>query len=99
MKINWKVRFKNKVWLLTFVGAIVAFVYTMFNMLGIAPKVDQEVVMNLVGTLLTFLALIGVVVDPTTKGTNDSDLAMTYERYDVTELDSMGHGMDESEVQ
>ena len=39
MKINWKVRFKNKVWLLTFIGAIVAFAYQVCTLLGVVPKV------------------------------------------------------------
>ena len=78
MKINWKVRFKNKVWLLTFVGAIVAFAYQVCAMLGIVPKVAEDQVMDLVKILLTILVGLGVIVDPTTAGTADSDRALTY---------------------
>jgi phi LC3 family holin len=34
--------------------------------------------MEIVGQVLTFLGLFGVVVDPTTAGMNDSVRAMTY---------------------
>ena len=35
--------------------------------------------MQLLNQLLTFLGLIGVIVDPTTAGLEDSDRAMGYE--------------------
>lgn len=78
MKINWRIRFKNKVWLLTFVGAIVAFAYQVCAMLGIVPKVAEDQVMGFVKILLTLLVGFGVIVDPTTVGTADSDRALTY---------------------
>lgn len=78
MKINWRIRFKNKVWLLTFVGAIVAFAYQVCAMLGIVPKVAEDQVMDLVKILLTILVGLGVIVDPTTAGTADSERALTY---------------------
>lgn len=78
MKINWRIRFKNKVWLLTFVGAIVAFAYQVCAMFGIVPKVAEDQIMNLVKILLTLLVGLGVIVDPTTAGTADSERALTY---------------------
>jgi phi LC3 family holin len=35
--------------------------------------------MNIVGQVLTFLGLIGVIVDPTTAGVEDSNRAMQYQ--------------------
>ena len=35
--------------------------------------------MQIVGNLLEFLGLIGVIVDPTTAGISDSNRAMSYE--------------------
>ena len=78
MKINWKIRFKNKVCLLTFIGTIIAFVYQIGSMFGLAPKIAQDQIMNLVKILLTLLVGVGVIVDPTTKGAADSERAMTY---------------------
>lgn len=78
MKINWKIRFKNKVWLLTFIGTIIAFAYQVCAMLGVVPKVAEDQVMDLVKILLTLLVGLGVIVDPTTAGTADSERALTY---------------------
>lgn len=79
MRINWKVRFKNTVWLGTFLSLIVGFVYNILAMFEIFPKITQNSVMQIVSEVLTFLGLIGVLVDPTTEGLSDSKRAMSYE--------------------
>jgi phi LC3 family holin len=79
MKINWKVRFKNKTWLTMFISLIVGFVFNMLKLFDIAPAFNENLVMNIVGQVLTFLGLIGVIVDPTTAGVEDSDRAMQYQ--------------------
>ena len=78
MKINWKVRFKNKVWLSTFIGLVVGFIFNILKLFDVVPVVTENIIMNIVGQVLTFLGLIGVVVDPTTPGYEDSDRAMAY---------------------
>jgi phi LC3 family holin len=78
MKINWKVRFKNKAWLTTFISLIVGFVYNILACFDVFPAVTQNAVMQIIGQVLTFLGLIGVLVDPTTPGFEDSDRAMSY---------------------
>ena len=78
MKLNWKVRFKNKVWLGSFLSQIVGFVYSMLALFDVFPEVTQNLVLQLVNQVLTFLGLIGVIVDPTTAGISDSDRAMSY---------------------
>ena len=80
MKINWKVRIKNKVWLMSFIALIVSFVYTLCDMLGIIPEFSQEYVLNIVNQVLTLLGLFGVIVDPTTEGASDSKRAMGYDK-------------------
>ena len=79
MKLNWKVRFKNKVWLGSFFSLIIGFVYSMLALFDVFPAVTQSLVVQLLNQLLTFLGLIGVVVDPTTAGIGDSERAMGYE--------------------
>lgn len=78
MKINWKVRLRNKVWLTTMAAAVCAFVFDMLAMLEIAPAVTEDAVMQAVTASLTLLGMLGVVIDPTTEGAGDSDRAMTY---------------------
>ena len=78
MKLNWKVRFKNKTWLTMFISLIVGFIFNMLKLFDIVPTFTENLVMNIVGQVLTFLGLIGVIVDPTTVGLEDSARAMTY---------------------
>ena len=79
MKINWKVRFKNKTWLAMFISLIIGFVFNILRMFEVYPPVTENQILNIVNHVLTFLGLIGVLVDPTTAGLGDSDRAMTYD--------------------
>ena len=78
MKINWEVRFKNKVWLGSFISLIVGFVYSFLAMFDVYPQVTQNTVLQFVNQLLLLLGMIGVIQDPTTAGINDSNRAMEY---------------------
>ena len=80
MKVNWRVRFKNKIWLGSFLSLIVGFVYSMLALFDVYPEVTQNHIVQLVNQVLTVLGLIGViVVDPTMAGLRDSEQAMGYE--------------------
>ena len=80
MKINWKVRFKNKTFLVTFITVIVSVVYQVLAALEIVPKISQDTVMNCLLAIVTILTGLGVVTDPTTKGISDSERALGYEK-------------------
>lgn len=77
-KINWGVRFKNKVWLASFISLIVSFVFSLLAAFDVYPRVTQSLVMQIADQVLAFLGLIGVIVDPTTAGISDSNRAMSY---------------------
>ena len=77
-KINWKVRFRNPIWLTSFFGLLIGFIFNMLALFDIYPKFSQAQVTEIVSQVLTFLGLIGVLVDPTTVGISDSERAMTY---------------------
>ena len=79
MTINWKVRFKNKAFVVSFATIAIGFVYQVLGLFGITPPISDSVVINLITTFVNVLAMVGVVVDPTTEGISDSDRAMTYE--------------------
>ena len=79
MQMNWKVRFKNKTWLTMFISLIVGFVFNILKCFDIVPVVTENAIMNIVTQVLTFLGLIGVLVDPTTAGIGDSNRAMNYD--------------------
>ena len=79
MKINWKVRFKQKVFLTSFISLIVSFVYSMLALFDVFPAVTKNSVLEVVNQILTILGLLGIIVDPTTAGISDSERAMSYE--------------------
>lgn len=79
MKLNWKVRIKNKTWLFMFLSLIIGFVFNLLKLFDIYPPFTENQVLNILNQLLTFLGLIGVLVDPTTAGLEDSNRAMEYE--------------------
>lgn len=78
MNINWKVRFRNKVWLAGFIAAVVSFAFVIMGMFDIVPSVSEDALMQGVQAVLTILTGLGVLVDPTTKGVGDSDRALEY---------------------
>ena len=78
MTINWKVRFRNKVFLASMAALVISFVYDALALLGIVPGVDENTVMALVDTVLKVLAAVGILADPTTAGISDSEQAMSY---------------------
>ena len=78
MRNNWKVRFKNKTWLIAFLAAIVAFVYQLLGMVGIVPAVSQDMVTQFIAAAINILVAIGVVIDPTTANISDSKEALNY---------------------
>ena len=80
MKINWTVRLKNKVFLASALALVVSFVYDWLALLGYAPALTESVVMSVIDGILTALVAIGVIVDPTTAGTSDSERAMMYDK-------------------
>lgn len=79
MKINWKVRLRNKAWLASVLALIVSFVYDLLAMLEVVPAIGEDWLMSVIQTVLTLLNALGVVIDPTTPGASDSERAMLYD--------------------
>ena len=80
MKINWKLRFQNKVTLISIIIAMVALVYQTLGIFHVAVPISQDVVIQWVGEVINLLVLLGIVVDSTTKGISDSEQAMSYDQ-------------------
>ena len=54
-------------------------VFNILRAFDVVPVVTESLVMNIAGQVLTFLGLIGVIVDPTTAGVGDLERALGYE--------------------
>lgn len=81
MNINWKVRLKNKRFVLTLIPALALLVQAFMTIFGITIDLSEIVknVVAFVNALFIVLAIIGIVNDPTTDGFKDSNKAMTYD--------------------
>lgn len=79
MKINWKVRFKQKPFIIAFVSAVLLAADAIAGLFGVAIPADfAPDLMNALETVLYVLVFVGVIVDPTTDGVEDSTQAQKY---------------------
>lgn len=92
--INLKLRLQNKATLAALAAALVAFIYQVLGILGVVPPVAQSDVINMVGVILTILASLGIITDPTTRGIGDSTRALEYD----APIASSGKAPDEGEL-
>lgn len=75
--INWSTRAKSKTFWVAIVSAIAVFANQVTGAFGVDYSTQIEQGVNIVGSILTFLAMIGVVVDNNTKGVKDSEIVQT----------------------
>lgn len=79
MKINWKVRLRQKHFLVGMFSAILLFAQTVAELLGYPlSEALGDKITNIFNTVLGVLTLMGVTIDPTTKTLSDSDNALDY---------------------
>lgn len=80
--INWKVRIKNKTFWLTLIPALIIFIEVVASSFGFSIQIENfnQNIVTVVNALFTLLAILGIVVDPTTKGVSDSTQALSYEK-------------------
>jgi len=78
--INWTVRFKNKTFWLALIPAALLLIQAVAKVFGFELNFGElgNNLTAVVNTVFTLLAVLGVVVDHTTKGISDSEQAMTY---------------------
>ena len=77
--INLKLRFQNKVTLVAILSATASLIYMILGIFNVVPPISEEQVINVGMAIINLLVLLGVVVDPTTKGVKDSARAMGYD--------------------
>ena len=82
MKINWKVRIRNKAFWLALIPAVLLLVQVCAAPFGYEWDfgVLNAQLAAIVNALFAVLAILGIVADPTTKGTGDSEQALSYEK-------------------
>jgi phi LC3 family holin len=80
MKINWKVRIKNKNFWIALVPAVLLLVQVVASVFGVTLDLGDlgNKLLAVVNAAFAVLAILGIVTDPTTKGISDSEQALTY---------------------
>ncbi|MCY7542536.1 phage holin [Bacillus safensis] len=79
MKINWKVRLKKKTFWVAILSATLLFVQMIAEAFGYDLTGFGDDLTVKFNALLTFLSIVGIIDDPTTKGVSDSDQALEYD--------------------
>lgn len=85
--INWKVRVKSKAFWVAIIPAILLLVQVVAAVFGYVLDLGElgNRLLAVVNAVFAVLAILGVVVDPTTEGVSDSARALTYTRPGVDE--------------
>ena len=80
MKVNWKVRIKNKAFWLAVIPAIALVAQAVAAVFGYTIDLTTMVgkLQAVVNAVFALLVILGIVVDPTTEGISDSNRAMSY---------------------
>lgn len=78
--INWEVRIRNKQFWVSVIPALALVAQAVAALFGFTIDLTTIVgkVLAVVDSVFALLAILGVVVDPTTAGIGDSDRAMGY---------------------
>lgn len=79
--INWTVRIKNKNFWLALIPAVLLLIQTVAAVCGYTLDLGElgNRLIAVVNAVFGVLVILGVVVDPTTKGLSDSQRAMRYD--------------------
>ncbi len=82
MKINWKVRLRNPVFLLTVIPVAISLVYTTIQLVASIRQgtFSDGAVNTIAACAVQLLSLFGIANDPTTVGICDSQRAQCYEK-------------------
>ena len=82
MTINWIVRIKNKAFWIAIIPAVALVVQAVAALFGFQIDLTQTVgkLLAVVDAVFAVLVILGIVVDPTTAGIDDSKRAMGYEK-------------------
>lgn len=79
-KINWKVRLQHKGFWVSLVALLLVLANQIASIFGVDISIYNAQVTDITESVLGVLILLGLVIDPTTKGIGDSVDALTYEK-------------------
>ena len=80
MKINWKVRMQHKTFWVSLISLLIVLANQIAGIFNVDITIYNAQVTAITETVLGILALLGIIIDPTTSGASDSYQAMRYNK-------------------
>lgn len=80
MKINWKVRLQHKTFWVALIALLIVLANQIAGIFSVDITVYNDQVTAITETVLSILALLGIIIDPTTAGASDSYQSMRYNK-------------------
>ena len=79
-KINWKVRFMSPAFWMALIPAVLLLIQAILALFGVTWDVEplNSQLIGIVDAVFVVLMVLGIVIDPTTKGLSDSNRALGY---------------------
>ncbi|UGO52511.1 putative holin [Enterococcus phage vB_EfaS_Paulomi] len=75
LKMDWKTRIKNKAFWIALIPAVIVLIQVVGNVFGLdlsnLTGLSQQLI-DVVNAVFVVLSILGVVIDPTTKGIRDN---------------------------
>lgn len=80
MKINWKVRLQHKQFWMSLIALLLVLANQIAGIFNVDITIYNEQITAISETVLSILGLLGIIIDPTTAGTSDSEQALKYDK-------------------
>ncbi len=80
MKINWKVRLKHKQFWVSLIALLLVLANQIAGIFYFDITIYNDQITAISETILSILGLLGIIIDPTTKGASDSERALKYKK-------------------
>lgn len=80
MRINWKVRIQHKQFWVSLIALLIVLANQIAGIFNVDITVYNGQVTSISETILSILALLGIIIDPTTSGVSDSEQALNYDK-------------------
>ncbi|MCL1695146.1 MULTISPECIES: phage holin [unclassified Lysinibacillus] len=80
MKINWKARLQHIQFWMSLIALLLVLANQIAGIFNVDITIYNDQITAISETILSILGLLGIIIDPTTKGVSDSRLAMDYDK-------------------
>ncbi|RDV25340.1 phage holin [Lysinibacillus capsici] len=80
MKINWKVRLQHKQFWVSLIALLLVLANQIAGIFNVDITIYNAQITAISETVLSILGLLGIIIDPTTKGASDSKQALKYDK-------------------